>query len=33
MTPAEIQKLSYDMIPYGFATIGVIIALIRARAA
>jgi hypothetical protein len=31
MTAAEIQKLTYDMVPFGFATIGVIVAFLRSR--
>jgi hypothetical protein len=29
MTPAEIQKMAYDYLPFAFATIGVIIAWLR----
>jgi hypothetical protein len=29
MTPAEIQKMSYDYLPFAFATLGVIIAWLR----
>jgi hypothetical protein len=33
MTPAEIQKLTYDFLPFAFATIGVVIAFLRRKKA
>jgi hypothetical protein len=33
MTPAEIQKMSYDYLPFAFATLGVIIAFLRRKKA
>jgi hypothetical protein len=29
MTPAEIQKLAYDYLPFAFATLGVIFSWLR----
>jgi hypothetical protein len=33
MTPAEIQKMTYDFLPFAFATIGVVIAFLRRKKA